>query len=368
MQQQGNTAPMEHVHEASRRMALMETYANKPLEKPVFSDCIPNLDADRSKRPVLLYNVAQEGCSPTPKDPHNPAMRLLGVFDDAAEAVAAAQVLARKSEPIDYWTTPIGDWFMLHRDRQASVGTRIDDRLEQHRVRRDRDFSQLKVARDKKLQSRTSFHKQERAARALAAAAAAAVDTPDNAADAANTVRGLAAKFVRLNQRFCVISVLPDTGSAVRIKQRIPEPLVRVYGAFPSKKEATVHIKEVLAQHIGDYDLDVVDMYEWLFPQSVDAESLVEEFRDPEINNIMQHAKEEKKTTRAFRERCALTGQEPDMAYITGNEPIQSVQITESLPESVTEMLHEEANAPTLWELQQRDCDSGPSVDATAPP
>ena len=83
MQQQGNTAPMEHVHEASRRMALMETYANKPLEKPVFSDCIPNLDADRSKRPVLLYNVAQEGCSPTPNDPHNPAMRLLGVFDDA---------------------------------------------------------------------------------------------------------------------------------------------------------------------------------------------------------------------------------------------------------------------------------------------
>ena len=366
MQQQGNTAPMEHVHEASRRMALMETYANKPLEKPVFSDRIPNLDADRSKRPVLLYNVAQEGCSPTPKDPHNPAMRLLGVFDDAAEAVAAAQVLARKSEPIDYWTTPVGDWFMLHRDRQANVGTQIDARLEQHRIRRDRDFSQLKVARDKKLQSRTSFHKQERAARALAADAAAAttvdVDTPENS----NSVRGLAAKSVRLNQRFCVISVLPDTGSAVRTKRRIPEPLVRVYGAFPSKKEATVHIKEVLAPHIGDYDLDVVDMYEWLFPQSVDAESLVEEFRDPEINNIMQHAKEEKKTTRAFRERCALTGQEPDMAYITGNEPIQSVQITET--PAVTEMLQEEANAPTLWELQQRVCDSGPSVDATAQP
>ena len=59
-------------------------------------------------------------------------------------------------------------------------------------------------------------------------------------------------------------------------------------------------------------------MYEWLYPQAIDPDEIIEEYRDPEINSIMQHAKEEKKTTKQFRQRCSQLGKEPDMSYISG--------------------------------------------------
>jgi hypothetical protein len=304
-------------------MAAMDKYAGKPLEKPKFDDEIPGLCEDTSKRPVVLYNLAHVARSPEPSDPTNPALRILGVFESVEEATAAAGEMSRKSEPLDYWITPVGQWLMMYVDRNsdaAGIQARIELRLEKHGKRRDRDFEQLKVARDKKLQSRTSYQKKEREARMKDADVLCQNGVSDDNSTKKNNVKELAQKFMRMNQRYAVISVLRDTEQAVRLGKKLPEPLLRIYATFPSKKNATDYIRETLSPHVGEYDLDVVDMYQWLFPQHVESEDLVEEFRDPEINNIMQHAKLEKKTTREFRKRCAETGKQADMAYIVGDE------------------------------------------------
>jgi hypothetical protein len=131
--------------------------------------------------------------------------------------------------------------------------------------------------------------------------------------------------------------VLQDKLHSTRIGKKLPEPMVRVYGAFDSKKTAKSFIADTLAPHIGDFDIDIVDMYAWLHPHSVDPDLLEEQFRDPEINNIMNHAKDEKKNSKAFRERCALLDKEPDMPHVTGrntNATLSLKEIEEPAPEA----------------------------------
>ena len=319
--------------DAVRRIATMDRYKTQTLENPKFDDQIPGLATDPAARPVVLYNVSHQGRSPLPANPADPAIRLLGIFRDGPEAIREAGMLARKSEEIDYWITPVGQWLMMHVDRgsdSAAVQARIEQRLEKHSARRDRDFEQLKAAREKKLQSRTSYQKKEREARLKAETGSDETDPPKK-----NNVGDIPHKYMSMNQRYAVISVLRDTEQAVRLGRKFPEPLVRVYATYSSKKQAMDFIRETLSPHVGEYDLDVVDTYQWLYPQSVESEDLAEEFRDPEINNIMQHAKLEKKTTRDFRKRCAETGKQADMAYIVGDDSGRdTVTLVEQSPES----------------------------------
>jgi len=321
-----NTSMTESVH----RMGLAEKYAGQKLERISFDDIVPGLDADISKRPVLLYNVSHVQRSPVARDPEKPAIRLLGVFQDGADAIAQAELMSRKVDPVDYWVTPLGEWMMLHADRAESaetVSTRIAERLARTEVKRQRDFEQLRAARDKKIQSHTSYHKTERTKRHED-------KTPVRLnTDPGTNAKELSQRFMRNNQRYAVVSVVPDTGRAVRLRKKVPEPLFRVYGVFAGKKAAKEYVKTELSAHVGDYDLDVVDMYEWLHPQNLNPEDIVEEFRDPEINNIMQHAKDEQRTAKDFRKRCAAMGKEADMEYIAGAAGKDSVTLIGDFPE-----------------------------------
>jgi hypothetical protein len=140
----------------------------------------------------------------------------------------------------------------------------------------------------------------------------------------------------RVGQNFAVISVLKDDLKATRLEEKLPEPLVRIYSVFSSKKQAKEYITNTLSPYIGDFDLDIVDMYEWLYPQSVDPDFIEEEFRDKDMTDIINHAKSEKTSTKKFRERCKELGKEPDMAHVSGSNATDSIVFKEmpsSLPE-----------------------------------
>jgi len=315
------------VQENKRRRTVMDEYSKKPLERAVFADRVPGGPDGTGDVGVCLYNVSHVGRSPLPKDSRDPAVRLLGIFKSNEDAIGHARKMAAKCE-IDYWITPVGQWFMMHVDRsqdQLKTQEFIDARLEKHRQRRDRDFEQLKTAHENKLQSKTSYQKNERDKRRAAAGADGAKDA-DGADGATNAKRSsvldVTQKFVQVGQRFAVISVLVDGLQSTRIGKKLPEPILRVYGAFDSKKQAKSFISDVLSPHIGDFDIDIVDMYSWLHPQTINLQidQIEEQFRDPEIDKIMKHAKEEKKNSKAFRERCALMDKEPDMPHVTGRD------------------------------------------------
>jgi hypothetical protein len=112
---------------------------------------------------------------------------------------------------------------------------------------------------------------------------------------------------VRL-QRFAVVSILPDYTKPA--DERSQEPGLAVWAVTDTEDEAKALIKERLAVNLRDVHLDVVSMYEWLFPTAIDLNSLQEEYRDDKLNQIMQHRKDEAQRVADFRKTCEQEGRE----------------------------------------------------------
>ena len=352
------------VQENLRRRSVMEEYSKKPLERAVFADKVPeSVIGPDVAAGICLYNIAHQGRSPVPKNLEDPALRLLGIFRTADEAILQATKLATRLCKLDYWITPVGQWFLMHTDRdkpQSYIQEIIEERLVQNESRRKKDFEQLRVAHDKKLQSKTSYQKNERDQRRKRAQPSTESDS-GRPGQAESGIPEITQKYIQVGQRFAVISVLQDKLHSTRIGKKLPEPMVRVYGAFDSKKTAKSFIADTLAPHIGDFDIDIVDMYAWLHPHSVDPDLLEEQFRDPEINNIMNHAKDEKKNSKAFRERCALLDKEPDMPHVTGRNTTATLSLKEiEAPDPPAESPAPPAESPEIsTEITVSDGDFG---------
>ena len=94
-------------------------------------------------------------------------------------------------------------------------------------------------------------------------------------------------------QRFSVISIMQDyTGS-------LDQPAIIVWDAFDTEEEATTYAKDSVKH--SDIHIDVVCMYEWLFPSSINLEEVREEYRDEKLSEIMHTKKTEKKEGRRIQ-------------------------------------------------------------------
>lgn len=347
--------------ECSRRMGLLEKSRNSVLEQKHFTDKVPTPGEWGGEIPVFLYNVAHQKRSPISLDESDPGLRIIGMFRTRDEALQIAGKMSKKSADIDYWVCFAGQWIMLHVDRitdPQQVQENIDARLVRAARRKEKNFAQLKIAKDEKLQSRTSYFKKERTDRMklqkkLTDAEGEATNTdtgtsPWSQKQTLVKVPAISQTCTQVGQNFAVISVLKDDLKATRLEEKLPEPLVRIYSVFSSKKQAKEYISNTLSPHIGDFDLDIVDMYEWLYPQSVDPDSIEEEFRDKDLTDIINHAKQEKKSTRQFRERCKELGKEPDMAHVSGSNATDSISLTEQSSSLSLEKLPEEEESDSI--------------------
>ena len=96
------------------------------------------------------------------------------------------------------------------------------------------------------------------------------------------------------------------------------EPMFRILQTYESTVEAQAHVKEHLAPYMADFDVDVVSMGEWLFPEDLgDKEDGIETvFRDKTQNEIMQRRKEEKKQVSKYEKACQEQGVEPSELFL----------------------------------------------------
>jgi hypothetical protein len=108
-------------------------------------------------------------------------------------------------------------------------------------------------------------------------------------------------------QHFAVVSIISDDDEPDDSKQ---EPAVLVWGVTETECAAKDLIKTDLADEASDVHLDVVAMYEWLYPTEVDPEQIAEEYRDARLDELMQHRKTESRRVASFRKKCAAEGYE----------------------------------------------------------
>ena len=115
------------------------------------------------------------------------------------------------------------------------------------------------------------------------------------------------------NQRYAVMSVVADYETKTAENPMGVEPGVIVWAAFDSEEEAIKYNKVVASKELRDHDLAVVTMYEWLYPNVMSADSVIQLFRNEELDNIMKHARTSSAHVRSFEQECEDTGK-PCMA------------------------------------------------------
>jgi len=108
-------------------------------------------------------------------------------------------------------------------------------------------------------------------------------------------------------QRYAVVSVIADDSQTCRDLQ---QPAIIVWDAVDTEEEAKAIIKNGIGHDVSDVHLDVVAMYEWLFPTAIDFEKVTEEYRDEKLNDLMQHRKTEHQRVSDFRKLCEKQGRE----------------------------------------------------------
>ena len=240
---------------------------------------------------AVLLNLAHQARRPAAP---RAAFRVLGVFADAEAARAhAARSLAGSDASLHL--LPLRTWTPVMRDEEAPPEEALA-----HLQALGRHHEERQKAHAAEFASNVA---QRRAGATLEEAPPREPDPPGCGAPVGDVPRDAE---VRL-QRFAVVSVIADEAEPDRDQQ---QPAVMVWAAFDSEEEARLHARETLGPTVTDVHLDVVAMYEWLFPTALDLSGVQEEYRDPRLDDLMRHHKGEQKRVDDFREQCAQKGLE----------------------------------------------------------
>ena len=131
------------------------------------------------------------------------------------------------------------------------------------------------------------------------------------------------------NQTVAVVSIMNDTSPSVLNGSEDPEPIVIVWGCFENESQAKNYIYNTASKLVKDVTLDVVNMYEWIFPTEIErrVDELTEEYRNPSLNKIMNSRKAQKKSVMSYDEWCKSEGQSP--AYLEINATKETEDSTE---------------------------------------
>ena len=165
------------------------------------------------------------------------------------------------------------------------------------------------------------------------------------------------------NQAVAVVSIIEDTTAPVLNGVEDPEPIVIVWGCFKDEAQAKHYIYNTASKYVRDVMLDVVNMYEWVFPTELSkrVDELDEEFRNPSLSKVMKSRKAQKKSVLSYSEWCAQEGQEPSSLEISAiketadSEVKTEVKKTEDFKISVAVKDKDNVSAPTSDEKHGGD-------------
>lgn len=130
------------------------------------------------------------------------------------------------------------------------------------------------------------------------------------------------AKHIIHNQRFAAIIVLSDIRDEVVDAEEIPEPCVAVLDVFADKELAISYAKTVARNQYPKLHIDVVDMYEFLFPENIHTDKVNESYGDRMLDEIMQSRKENLSETKRYREWCRKNGYKENFISLEGKEDL----------------------------------------------
>jgi len=155
-------------------------------------------------------------------------------------------------------------------------------------------------------------------------------ETKDQGTEAGEVSRNVEVR----NQAVAVVTIINDTTPAVLNGSEDPEPAVIVWGCFESETLAKHYIYNTGSKFVKDVMLDVVNMYEWVFPTEIQkrVDELTEEYRNPSLNKVMNSRKAQKRAVMSYEEWSRKEGQEPASLEISATKATaDSTEVTTSV-------------------------------------
>lgn len=105
--------------------------------------------------------------------------------------------------------------------------------------------------------------------------------------------------LLRRNQVCAAVCFLNDVRPEARKGKDDKQPMFRVLRVYESRESAEKDVEVNLSKFIADFDIHIVDMAEWLFPEDVDFDKQENfKYRDKEQDRIMQRRLESKREVR----------------------------------------------------------------------
>jgi hypothetical protein len=245
----------------------------------------------------VLYSLSTAGFAPVAVNPREPALRLYGAFSTSDEAIAFGSVVRATDPHCSLLVHPLGEWALIAStvDELSTAAGTVAERLQRHQ-------DSLAVARNEFEENCREKKQGAVKMRSTSEEAPSIVEVP-TAPDGATVYQRHLGGNARLpHQAFAVVSFLRDPEPT----ESSAQPLFVVHAFLPALEDADRYVRDTLSVEMGDIDIDVVCVGEWLSPEvAIDHPQTL--YRDEELHKIMDnHKKEPARVARYNKAMAAL--------------------------------------------------------------
>jgi len=258
-----------------------------------------------------VINKANRFMKPTCK---RPAFRILGFFRNNEELSSYIEELRDSNQIDENGICKLGD---LHKVPVITHYTLLSksmdrDRDEKYVISKIAEIKQLHLDHQKMAEEEFKQNREEKKAgriglsiekkrekakekRKKSSREAAIKSVANSASASTQKTQQLVGRVPRnlefREQNHAIIIMLEDITKPVLKGHDDPEPIILLLDAFESK-EAAQNAFDSLSHYVFCMSMYIVDMYQWLFPEDLDAKQIEEQYRNPEQNLIMKTKKE----------------------------------------------------------------------------
>lgn len=365
----------DRLEEINRRSQVVEEYKKKgdqscldftvPLEEyQKVVGKVKNRVSNKHQNYALI-NLAHLSLRPKSE---SPAFRILGVFN-TIEELKEYGLRIRQQVPIDIRCISLHDWTIIPVfDYDDESRERLVQKLQQilqnhYKEQREAnvDYSSNKNEKtigkthqslEKKIEN--AQKKLEKSKKKVNVNAVLKAKVRQEVSTGGLKKLGpYPSNFCIANQSFAVISILRDNTSERIEGSKSPEPLFRISGVFATESQAESFIKDEISFIDRLYHYDVVNMYEWLYIEDVNFDQVKTEYRETELNNIMEQRKSEQKRVTKFKDYDEMNQNDLQTRVVEVKADFgESKEVRELPPAMNVEVVEEK------WEPPKEDMES----------
>lgn len=301
----------DHCDEIERRRLLIEQQEINTdfVGKCGFynAGCTPDVFVDTDQM-VFVFSISHESIPPRSRDATDPGVRIYGAFPTQDLAIEFAHELATKDNEISVLTAPMREWNVMSSSVEMLQNTEaVSDIkrqiLETHETRLQRNKDEFEA---KRAQIETNDKESVRGRGSEEGKQKKKYSIKEMDDECKLYKKRFDRSCEIRNQNFAVVSFLSDNLNDDGDRKH---PLFCVWKCFDTEQKASEWIVNVGGNHVKDYDMDIVCLYEWLHPQYIQTSSFDKiQYRNAEQDKIMNFQLGQKSVVEGFKRECEESG------------------------------------------------------------